>query len=84
MKKEINIGYYFIVMASIVIVLAGIKSASSIIVPFLLSLFLAIILLPSYNYLNKKGLPSILSLTSRPAALIESVTKHILSAPFVL
>lgn len=63
MKKEINIGYYFIVMASIVIVLAGIKSASSIVVPFLLSLFLAIILLPSYNYLNKKGLPSILSLT---------------------
>ncbi|MEA3371883.1 MAG: AI-2E family transporter [Campylobacterota bacterium] len=60
--KETNIGYYFLVMASVVIVLAGIKSASEIIVPFLLSLFLAIILLPTYNFFNKKGLPESLSL----------------------
>ena len=57
-----QIGYYFIVMASVVIVLAGIKIASSIVVPFLLSLFLAIILSPAYNYFNKKGLPDVLSL----------------------
>jgi len=50
-------------MASIVIILAGIKSASTIIIPFLLSLFIAIILSPSYNYLNKKGIPTIFSLT---------------------
>ena len=56
-------GYYFIVMASVIIVLAGAKSASEIIVPFLLSLFLAIILSPSYNFFNKKGLPNTLSLT---------------------
>jgi predicted PurR-regulated permease PerM len=61
MKKK-DISYYFIVMASIIIVLSGIKSASEIIVPFLLSLFLAIILLPSYNFFNKKGLPNIISL----------------------
>ena len=61
--KESKIGYYFVVMASIIIVLAGIKNASEIIVPFLLSLFLAIILLPSYNYFNKKGLPDFLSLS---------------------
>ncbi len=61
--KESKIGYYFVVMASVIIVLAGIKSASEIIVPFLLSLFLAIILLPSYNYFNKKGLPDIISLS---------------------
>lgn len=60
--KETKIGYYFIVMASVIIVLAGIKSASEIIVPFLLSLFLAIILLPTYNYFNKKGLPETISL----------------------
>lgn len=60
--KETKIGYYFLVMASVVIVLAGIKSASEIIVPFLLSLFLAIILLPTYNFFNKKGLPESLSL----------------------
>jgi predicted PurR-regulated permease PerM len=62
MKKN-QISYYFVVMASVIIVLAGIKSASEIIVPFLLSLFLAIILLPTYNFFNKKGLPDILSLT---------------------
>ena len=61
--KETKIGYYFIVMASVIIVLAGIKNASEIIVPFLLSLFLAIILLPAYNFFNKKGLPQGLSLT---------------------
>ncbi len=62
MMNKTNIGYYFLVMASIVIVLAGIKSASEIIVPFLLALFLAIIISPSYNYFNKKGLPSFISL----------------------
>ncbi len=63
MSKNVNIGYYFIVMASVMIVLAGIKIASSIIVPFLLSLFLAIILLPPFEYFNKKGLSNLLSLT---------------------
>lgn len=58
-----DIGHYFVIMASVVIVLAGAKSASEIIVPFLLSLFIAIILSPSYNFFNKKGLPNALSLT---------------------
>ena len=58
-----QIGYSFIVMASVVIVLAGIKSASEIIVPFLLSIFLAVILSPSYNFFRKKGFPDFLSLS---------------------
>ncbi|EQB40184.1 transporter [Sulfurimonas hongkongensis] len=61
--KERNFGYVFIVCASVIIILAGIKSASEIVVPFLLSLFIAIILSPFYNYFNKKGLPNALSLT---------------------
>lgn len=61
--KEHKIGYYFIVMASVVIVLAGIKSASVIIVPFLLSLFIAIILSPLYKYFKSKGIADILSVT---------------------
>jgi len=60
--KETKIGYYFVVMASVIIVLAGIKNASEIIVPFLLSLFLAIILLPTYDFFNRKGLPHSISL----------------------
>ena len=60
--KENKVGYFFIVMASVVVVLAGIKSASTIIVPILLSLFIAIILSPSYNFFRKKRVPDILSL----------------------
>ena len=60
--KENRVGYSFIVMASVVIVLAGVKSASSILIPFLLSLFIAIILSPSYNYFKKKGIPEAISL----------------------
>lgn len=51
-----------VVAASVIIVLAGLKIASPIVVPFLLSLFIAIVLSPSYNYFNNKGLPSGISL----------------------
>jgi predicted PurR-regulated permease PerM len=57
-----RIGYYFIVMASVVVILAGIKSASTIVIPFLLSIFIAIILSPLYNFFNEKKIPHILSL----------------------
>ncbi|WP_428738286.1 AI-2E family transporter [Sulfurimonas sp.] len=60
--KEKQIGYYFIVLASVVVVLAGIKSASSIVVPFLLSIFIAIILAPTFAYLKSKKIPDALSL----------------------
>lgn len=61
--KDTSVGYYFLVMASVVIVLAGVKSASAIVVPFLLSLFLSIILSPLYNFFRKKNVPDWLSLT---------------------
>ena len=60
--KENKVGYFFMVMASVVIVLAGVKSASAIIIPILLSLFIAIILSPSYNFFRKKRVPDILSI----------------------
>ena len=59
--NEHKIGYYFVIMASVVIVLAGVKSASVIIIPFLLSLFIAIILSPLYNFFKSKGIADILS-----------------------
>ena len=59
--KENKIGYSFIVIASVFIVLAGIKSASAIIVPFLLSVFIAIILSPAYNFFKSKKIPDALS-----------------------
>ncbi|OQX49989.1 MAG: AI-2E family transporter, partial [Epsilonproteobacteria bacterium 4484_20] len=60
--KQMNIGYTLMVLASIVIILAGIKAAAVIVVPFLLSLFLATILSPFYLWLKKLGLGELPSL----------------------
>lgn len=62
LKHKINVGHLLIVAASIIVILAGIKSASVIVVPFLLSLFLAIILAPFFLWLKKLGLGEISSL----------------------
>jgi len=61
--QERQLGYFFIVMASVIIVLAGVKFAATIIVPFLLSLFIAIILSPSYSFFKSKGIPDLISIT---------------------
>jgi len=61
-KSVGSVGYTLVIMASVVIVLAGIKSAATIIVPFLLSLFLAIILSPLYRFFTSKKLPDALAL----------------------
>lgn len=44
-------------LAAIVIILAGIKTASPIIVPFILSAFIAIICNPALNWLTRKRVP---------------------------
>jgi len=61
-NHKINVGHLLMVIASIVIILAGIKTASAIIVPFLLAFFLAIILAPFFLWLKKKGLGEVASL----------------------
>jgi len=61
-KREKRLGYTLIILASIVIILAGIKAAAVIVVPFLLSLFLATILSPFYLWLKKQGAGEIPSL----------------------
>jgi len=57
MLERKQVGYGMLVMAAVVIVLAGVKAASVIVVPFLLALFLAIILAPLFLWLKKKGVP---------------------------
>ena len=51
-----------IITAAVVIVLAGLKAASAVIAPMLLSLFATIILLVPLRWLQSKGCPSLLSL----------------------
>jgi predicted PurR-regulated permease PerM len=46
-----------LVVASLVVVIAGIKAASSLILPFLVALFLAMVTLPLLNWLQSKRIP---------------------------
>ncbi|GGW75324.1 AI-2E family transporter [Alteromonas halophila] len=52
-----------LVLASLVIVLAGIKAASTIMVPFLLSVFIAIACSPIIQWTSRYGVPRWLSIT---------------------
>ena len=61
LNKE-KAGYSVLVMAAVIIILAGVKLSSVILVPFLLSLFLAIILSPVFLWLKKLGLGDVLPL----------------------
>ncbi len=49
-------------LAAFVIVIAGMKAAQDILVPFLLSLFIAIIVTPLLNWLRGRGLPAWLAI----------------------
>ena len=44
-------------LAAVVVVIAGIRAASPIVVPFLLSLFIAVISSPFMVWLKARGLP---------------------------
>jgi len=52
-----------LILASFVIVVAGMKAASSILVPFFLAVFIAVICTPPLFWLQRKGLPKVLALT---------------------
>jgi AI-2 transport protein TqsA len=48
---------FLFIMASFVVVVAGMKAASVILVPFIMSVFIAIICTPPLFWLKKKGIP---------------------------
>ncbi len=63
MPETVNIGFnrvqkFLLTAAAFVIVIAGMREAQDILVPFLLSLFIAIIVTPLLNWLRGKGIPS--------------------------
>jgi predicted PurR-regulated permease PerM len=51
-----------LILASFVIVVAGMKAASSILVPFFLAVFIAVICTPPLFWLQRKGVPKVLAL----------------------
>lgn len=59
--KTDKIPYTLVLVASVVIIIAGLRAAASIIVPVLISVFVAIISLPLQNWLISKKVPSSLA-----------------------
>src|SRR5512143_45404 len=51
-----------LILASFIIVVAGMKAASSILVPFFLAVFIAVICTPPLFWLQRKGVPKVLAL----------------------
>ena len=52
-----------LILASFIVVVAGMKAASSILVPFFLAVFIAVICTPPLFWLQRKGVPKVLALT---------------------
>ncbi len=69
-KNTVSATRYLIVVASFIVVIAGLRAAKSLVVPFLLATFFAIILSPWMHLLRKRGLPGSLALTVIIAACI--------------
>src|SRR3989304_300455 len=51
-----------LILASFIIVVAGMKAASSILVPFFLAVFIAVLCTPPLFWLQHKGVPKVLAL----------------------
>jgi AI-2 transport protein TqsA len=80
-KRQTNQGTRFLVaVACFVVVVAGMRAASSILVPFLLSAFIAIICSPLLFWMQKKGIPNALSVL---LILTGIVAAGLLTAAFV-
>jgi len=63
MDSKIVLGNSAIVkVAAFIVIVAGIKAASALIIPFLLAIFLSIICAPLFFFLKNKGVPEILGL----------------------
>ena len=57
--KTSPISKFLVVAAAFVIVVSGLKMASSLVVPFLLSVFIAMIVSPLLALLKKRGIPGV-------------------------
>lgn len=73
-EKSFKVGYTVLVMAAVVIVLAGIKAAAVIVVPFLLAFFLAVILSPFFLWLKSKKVNEIFALFIIVSLLLAIIT----------
>ena len=68
-----NIIPILIILASCVVIVAGMRAAASILVPFFLSIFIAVITGPFMFWLVKKGVPRVVALVLSIGAVIIAV-----------
>lgn len=61
-----------LILASFIIIVAGMRAASSILVPFFLAVFIAVICTPPLFWLQHKGVPKVLALVFILAAILIS------------
>lgn len=54
----------FLICASLVVIFAGVKAAATLVVPFLLAIFLAIVFAPPYIIMKRKGVPASIALVA--------------------
>jgi len=54
--------HVLLILASFIVVVAGMKAASSILVPFFLAVFISVICTPPLFWLQRKGVPKVLAL----------------------
>lgn len=65
MTRETSpIARFLILMAAFIIIVAGMRAAEELLVPFLLSLFIAVICSPPLGWLKKRGVPNGLAILS--------------------
>lgn len=61
---------FLIVMAAFIVVVAGMKAAEAMLVPFFLSLFIAVICSPPLGWMHKKGVPNGVAIVLVIAAVV--------------
>ncbi len=70
MEKSSPITRFLLIMASFVIVVAGMRAAEAILVPFFLSLFIAVIATPPLLWMKQRGIPSGIAMLLIIAAIV--------------
>ncbi len=61
-EPKVIVSNLLVSVAAVVIIIAGMKAAASLLVPFLLALFVAILVASPFNWLQDKGLPAAIAL----------------------
>jgi len=60
--RDTNVLNWLLGAASVVVIIAGLRAAHSLVVPFLVAAFLAVICAPALQWLQRKGMPTALAL----------------------